>query len=374
MKRRILALLAISLLTLTAGSAAAYDYPFTIAHRGCWLSGDGQFTNAKTFAVTENSLEAVRMAAVYGYKAIELDPKMTSDGVIVVMHDKSINRTMVCADGSEIPQKVNVKDCSFSELRTKYRLRSTLAGNSVLIPTLRELIEECSRCGVMPLVHCKFFEAFACVKEIVGDDFIAFSSKLDVLKRVRKVSSCKILLDPGSELSHRKWDPTPQNVLTLLDEIGGDTGISSMKHEMCSAHMCEALRAAGHDVQSSIFASPAELTAVRNGVSILLSDFAWAPASGMRAQQTKTALVTRELHWQGKRFEYGAFTVELEGSGEWEVDICGERKYVIRREVPAKEIISLRYYDRRAEVHVKVLSGEGVKLSIRNYRFTPKGL
>lgn len=357
------------LLYLPCEAAIRAGYPFTIAHRGCWLSPEAQFTNSKTFVVNENSLEAVRMAARYGYKAIELDPKVTSDGVIVVMHDRSINRTMICRDGSEISQTVNVKDCTFEELRTKYVLRSSVPENRSQIPTLRELIEECARCGIMPLVHCNFYDAYAIVKEIIGDNFIAFGNKYSVLCKVRKISSCKILLDPSKELKKRGLKETPENVISLLNGIGGAVGISSMKYDMCCAEMCKALITAGYDVQSSIFPSPHELDAVRNGVTMLLSDFAWCPGNDMKPFESRNLKTSSEISWKGERAEYGAFTVEVEGKGKWEVDISGERTYVINRETAGKETISLRYYNREPTFYLKVLSGKGAKVRINNYIF-----
>lgn len=365
-KRLLFAALAAAL-AVSCCNDAQYDYPFTIAHRGCWLSEDGQFTDAKTFVVTENSLEAVRMAARYGYKAIEMDPRFTSDSVIVVMHDRAINRTMVCADGSEIEEKTFVDEQTFDDLRTKYVLRSSVPENRAQIPTLRELIEECKKCGVMPLMHCDTYEPYLIVKEILGDNFIAFGVNFEVLCKVREISPCKILLDPSKVLKERGLEDTPANVLALLDEIGGDTGISSMKYSMCRAEMCEALKAAGHDVQSSIFRSPHELDALRNGVTILLTDFAWCPAEGMKPAETNRAKTAGEMSWTGQRNEYGAFTVEMEGCGEWELNVCGERQYSIVRETPGKEIVSLRYYDREPSVSLKVMSGEGVKVTIKNY-------
>ena len=338
------------------------DYPYTIAHRGCWLSPDAQFSDSKTFVVTENSLEAVRMAVRYGYKSIELDPRFTLDSVIVVMHDKSINRTMVCADGSEIPEQLLVRDLMFDDLRSNYVLR----GMQSPIPTLEELLTECRDCGILPLMHCDKYQGYEVAKKVLGDGFIAFSTEFDVLCKVRAISPCKILLDPSKELKKRGLEETPENVLALLDEIGGDTGISSMKHDMCRAEMCEALTAEGHDVQSSIFRSPAEIEAIRNGVTILLTDYAWCPSKGMKPAECSKVKTTGEMQWQGQRFEYGAFTVEMEGCGQWDLNVCSERNYSICRETPGREVVSLRYYDRAPSITLNVRSGE-VKVTVKNY-------
>ena len=349
-------------------SAPQSDYPMTIAHRGCWMSDRAQFTQAESFVVPENSLEAVRMAARYGYKSIELDPRFTSDSVIVVMHDGLVNRTMrLASDNSEIPQEVRVSECSFEELRSMYVFQSSRPDMRSRIPTLAELVEECRRCGVTPLVHCDFFEAYPLVKEIVGDDFIAFGEQMQTLRRVREISSCKILLDPSRELRRRGLDETPDNILQLLDELGGDTGISSMKYSLCSPQICDALKAAGHDVQSSIFPSPHELDAVRSGATILLSDFCWAPSDGMKPSGKFAAKVSESLGWKSERIEWGAVVVELTGEGQWDVCLNGERDYSICRSVPGTEIISARYYDREASLDIKVVSGDGVRVRISNY-------
>ena len=71
-------------------------YPTTFAHRGCWISN----------YIPENSLDGVRIAARYGYPTVECDVKFTSDSILVLMHDASINRTMRnAADSSKIHQK-----------------------------------------------------------------------------------------------------------------------------------------------------------------------------------------------------------------------------------------------------------------------------
>ena len=369
MIKRLLIAVVISLTAVSCSDKAA-EYPFTIAHRGCWMSDVAQFTQAESFVVPENSLEAVRMAALYGYKAIEIDPRFTSDSVIVVMHDGLINRTMrLAGDNSVIPDKVRVSECSFDELRTAYEFQSSDPKMRSRIPTLRELVTECRDCGVMPLVHCDFFEAYPTVQEIVGDDFIAFGEEFETFRKVREISPCKILLDPSRELRKRGLEENPACILALLDELGGDTGISSMKHSLCSKEICDALKAAGHDVQSSIFSTPHELEAVRNGATILLSDFCWKPSKGMKPAGEFSRKVCDSLQWRGSSTEYGALVLEMAGCGQWEVEVNGERSYSISRTTPGTETVSCRYYDREASVRIRVTSGEGVDVKVSNYAF-----
>ena len=48
----------------------------------------------------ENTMPAFKAAAEQGYEVIELDPAVTKDGVIVFVHDSTINRTGRRQDGS----------------------------------------------------------------------------------------------------------------------------------------------------------------------------------------------------------------------------------------------------------------------------------
>ena len=80
---------AILLTLLLCSVAVAKSTPTVFAHRGCWSKND-----KGEFVVPENSVAAVAMAARMGYAGIECDVKKTKDGHLVVLHDKTINRTM----------------------------------------------------------------------------------------------------------------------------------------------------------------------------------------------------------------------------------------------------------------------------------------
>ena len=90
--------------------------PILIAHRGIF---DNQ-------VIPENSLAAFRKARDYHFP-IELDVSLTKDGVLVVFHDKKLQR--MCGVDK------NIEDCTFSELEN-YFLLSTKEH----IPTLKEVL------------------------------------------------------------------------------------------------------------------------------------------------------------------------------------------------------------------------------------------
>lgn len=61
--------------------ARDWPYPFWIAHRGAG------------HLAPENTLAAFRLGARYGYRMFECDAKLSSDGVVFLLHDTELNRT-----------------------------------------------------------------------------------------------------------------------------------------------------------------------------------------------------------------------------------------------------------------------------------------
>ena len=68
-------------------------------------------------AAPENTMAAYTAACDAGYKFIELDPKFTSDGVCVLHHDWTVNRTGRAADGQTLPPDTRVDGLTLAELK-----------------------------------------------------------------------------------------------------------------------------------------------------------------------------------------------------------------------------------------------------------------
>ena len=62
-------------------SVPAWPYPARCAHRGA-----GKLA-------PENTLAAIRHGAALGYRMFEFDVKLSADGVLVLMHDPTVDRT-----------------------------------------------------------------------------------------------------------------------------------------------------------------------------------------------------------------------------------------------------------------------------------------
>uniref|UniRef100_A0A8C6EA13 Glycerophosphodiester phosphodiesterase 1 n=1 Tax=Moschus moschiferus TaxID=68415 RepID=A0A8C6EA13_MOSMO len=86
----------------------------------------------------ENTLAAIRQAAKNGAAGVELDLEFTSDGIPVLMHDSTVDRT---TDGTG-----RLCDLTFEQIRklnpaANHRLRNDFPNEK--IPTLREAVAEC---------------------------------------------------------------------------------------------------------------------------------------------------------------------------------------------------------------------------------------
>jgi glycerophosphoryl diester phosphodiesterase len=108
------------LLNLLVSPLLAQNKIMVTAHRGDWRNAP------------ENSLLAFKFAVAMGVDMVELDLQKTKDGVVVIMHDGTINRT---SNGTGKPG-----DYTLNELK-KFRLKDGLGRvTDNQIPTLKEVM------------------------------------------------------------------------------------------------------------------------------------------------------------------------------------------------------------------------------------------
>ena len=99
------------------------DYVFVVAHRGDWRNAP------------ENSVQAVARCIRMGVDIVEIDLRMTKDSILVLMHDRTIDRTTT-GQGS-------VADYTLAELG-QFQLKDAL-GTALTqsIPTFEEVMLLC---------------------------------------------------------------------------------------------------------------------------------------------------------------------------------------------------------------------------------------
>ncbi len=353
MLKKVFAFLALSLSALSCGQVENVDLPMAVAHRGCWLK-DGE-----EFYINENCPAGVKMAAQYGYPAIECDVKYTLDSVMVIMHDGTINRTMRNAsDYSVIEEPVRVTEHTFEDLRTNYVLASTDPSLRVPIPTLKEELDACKEYGIIPMLHSAVVESYELAHEILGDKFIAFDAKQEAVSHARDYSECLILLDPGEDEA--------SSTIERLKSIGGYCGMSTMKYKMLDAGYIKTVKDAGFEVQASIFPAPHEQRALSDGVTIELSDFYWHQTEGRKPVDTFRKISMRlpegqAVEWDPETPEFASVILTLDFVGTIEVTMNGKVYTLTHEEAGKPEIFGTRLYKTTPGLKVRALVHSQVK-------------
>ena len=126
------------------------DYVIVASHRGDWRN------------YPENSIPAIESVIRMGVDIVEIDLKMTKDSVLVLSHDKTIDRML---NGKGL-----VSDFTLDSLRT-FRLKRAhnVTTDSLRITTLEEALTVCKDRIVVNLDHAwAYYDAAIAVAEKVG--------------------------------------------------------------------------------------------------------------------------------------------------------------------------------------------------------------
>ncbi|MBF6612663.1 MAG: glycerophosphodiester phosphodiesterase [Chloroflexi bacterium] len=161
------------------------DGPILIAHRGGSLEAP------------ENSMAAFRHAIEIGMRFVELDVQMSRDGVLMVIHDESVNRT---TEGRGAVGGLTYEELRRLDVGSKFGAQ--FMGEK--IPTLREVLELCLDAGVGVVVELKSPGLYDGMEEKVaaligeiwirgGADIWCISFDHDALRRMRELDPALLL-------------------------------------------------------------------------------------------------------------------------------------------------------------------------------------
>ena len=116
--------------------------PFLYAHRGY-----SSYAN-------QNTMEAFYGAVLYGADLIEMDVRLTSDGVVVIYHDEYLYTLTDCTDQSK-----KIENCTYAELMT-YEVDDLSAYGypNGKIATLREFLDLIAQTDVVGIIEIKNYD------------------------------------------------------------------------------------------------------------------------------------------------------------------------------------------------------------------------
>lgn len=95
------------------------NYVLAVSHRGDWRSAP------------ENSLQAIQRCIDLGVDIVEIDVRKTKDGHLILMHDKTVNRT---TNGRGKVSELTLKQIKDLRLRNACGIK----GSKITVPTLEE--------------------------------------------------------------------------------------------------------------------------------------------------------------------------------------------------------------------------------------------
>ncbi|MBO5685891.1 MAG: hypothetical protein J6R73_04820 [Alistipes sp.] len=321
------------------------SYPKLFAHRGCWNK-----------VIPENTPDAVRMAARMGYEGIELDARWTADSVLVVFHDRRINKKLRHAsDYSKIAEPTLLASLTFEQLRNEYVLASPNKTMRQPVATLDDMLQACKECGMIPMLHSNIPASYQQAQALFGNDWICFTADYERILEVRTYSDCLVLYSLREEI------PLDE-LFTRLERIGGRVGISTMTTAMLTPEFCHALTSRGYEVQASIFRAPAEMVAQRNGITYQLTDFSMMPNPQRTPQyrwtlrQAQTLSPETPITQSWEAVECGALTLEIAYEGEVTVTLNGKRTYPLSGR--GVEHIGTRLFGQSPTLHITT-NGKG---------------
>jgi glycerophosphoryl diester phosphodiesterase len=99
----------------------------------------------------ENTIPAFKLSARLGFKYVETDIAETSDGVIVLIHDTTINRTARNADGTTISSTINIADITYEQaLEYDFGIWKGTQYAGTKIPTLDQFMALCRQLSIHP--------------------------------------------------------------------------------------------------------------------------------------------------------------------------------------------------------------------------------
>ena len=129
----------------------------------------------------ENTMAAFRASVDEGYDYIEFDPKYTSDGEIVVLHDRTLDRTARNSDGSKLEAGKQIYETTFAEARSyDYGLWFDEKFRGEKMPTLCELLEFAAEVKI-PIKIDNVWESFPeHIKEKMFSELEAYADRVNM--------------------------------------------------------------------------------------------------------------------------------------------------------------------------------------------------
>ena len=297
------------------------------------------------------------------------------------MHDSTLNRTCLHADGTPLSEPVAVAGKTLRELRSDYILKAADPARRTRIPTLEEYLAECARNGLYTFIEPKLYDPtgrhyrdiVAAADAALGRDRYVVTSNNranDVIRRtgIDDVRLMGILYQTTFERIEALGDVIVAVSATRFDEADYSRQVARVKAAglMCESHADKFVhfdRINRHDID---FVSTDFLAPDYRGQGRLLAEYARAdgfvlPASAdegaIRLGEGQSIVPKRQL----PAVPFGALYLELEAEGSARIELGGQ---TFTLDVPDKRTVThqVLLHDAAPALRITALAG-GITLT-----------
>lgn len=226
----------------------------------------------------ENTLPAYRLSKQKGFDFVECDIGLTSDGVPVLLHDDTINRTARNADGSAISGSVNINAITYEQaLAYDFGVYKGAAYAGTKIPTFEEFISLCKKLGLYAYIELKASTTYTkddienlvaiCRKYGMERSVSFISFKREILMLVSQVDEGARLGFVQSGMTDYQMRCTVHELKTPINTVFFDCNLANISTEICD--ICEA-----YDVPIEVYCpnTEADILALDDRVAGITSD------------------------------------------------------------------------------------------------------
>ena len=280
--------------------------------------------------IPESTTYSVMFAALYGLKHSECDVRYTSDGVGVVMHDTTINRTMYNFNLSAISEDVTIVDNTYETL-SQYVYRSTNEIYRTKLQTIKEYIDACAQWDICPIIQGSMSdEDLAYCMQRLGDNWICYGGNF---AKVREFSNNVLCLTSASYSS-------VETMVESLKSIGGNVGLSRLYNSELTDEYIAACKSNGFEVMASFAYQHVNIPdAIRRGVTIVLSDNV--------GKETNKVLASSIFGWDKFAHDGNVINGKLVLNSNLSYKLSGKGNYKIYAQFEGEGTITLPDYNNK---------------------------
>lgn len=102
----------------------------------------------------QNTIPSFELAALSGMSAVVINTNITQDGVLVALHNNTINATARNLDGTKLTETINIRDITYEQSKQyDFGIYQHSVYKGTYLPTIDEVLRLCAISGMHPVLR-----------------------------------------------------------------------------------------------------------------------------------------------------------------------------------------------------------------------------